>query len=29
VHRSRVMRKLGVDNLVDLVKKSTAMGWTE
>jgi len=29
VHRSRIMRKLGVDNLVDLVKKSTAMGWTE
>jgi len=29
VHRSRVMRKLGVDNLVDLVKKSTALGWTE
>jgi two-component system response regulator FixJ len=29
VHRSRVMRKLGVDNLVDLVKKATAMGWTE
>jgi two-component system response regulator FixJ len=29
VHRSRVMRKLGVDNLVDLVKKSTAMGWTD
>jgi two-component system response regulator FixJ len=29
VHRSRVMRKLGVDNLVDLVKKSAAMGWTE
>ncbi len=29
VHRSRVMRKLGVDNLVDLVKKSTAMGWTQ
>ena len=29
VHRSRVMRKLGVDNVVDLVKKSTAMGWTE
>jgi two-component system response regulator FixJ len=29
VHRSRVMRKLGVNNLVDLVKKSTAMGWTE
>jgi two-component system response regulator FixJ len=29
VHRSRIMRKLGVDNLVDLVKKATAMGWTE
>ncbi len=29
VHRSRIMRKLGVDNLVDLVKKSTSMGWTE
>lgn len=29
VHRSRVMRKLGVDNLVDLVKKSTGMGLTE
>ena len=29
VHRSRVMRQLGVDNVVDLVKKSTAMGWTE
>ncbi len=29
VHRGRVMRKLGVDNVVDLVKKATAMGWTE
>jgi DNA-binding CsgD family transcriptional regulator len=29
VHRGRIMRKLGVDNVVDLVKKSTAMGWTE
>ncbi len=29
VHRSRVMRKLGVDNLVGLVKKAAAMGWTE
>jgi two-component system response regulator FixJ len=29
VHRSRVMRKLGVDNVVDLVKKATALGWTE
>jgi two-component system response regulator FixJ len=29
VHRSRIMRKLGVDNLVDLVKKATAMGWTQ
>jgi FixJ family two-component response regulator len=29
VHRSRIMRKLGVDNLVDLVKKATALGWTE
>lgn len=29
VHRGRIMRKLGVDNLVDLVKKATAMGWTE
>jgi FixJ family two-component response regulator len=29
VHRSRIMRKLGVDNVVDLVKKATAMGWTE
>jgi len=29
VHRSRVMRKLGVDNLVDLVKKASAMGWTD
>lgn len=29
VHRGRIMRKLGVDNVVDLVKKATAMGWTE
>lgn len=29
VHRGRVMRKLGVDNVVDLVKKATAMGWTD
>lgn len=26
VHRSRIMRKLGVDNLVDLVKRAAAMG---
>lgn len=26
VHRSRIMRKLGVDNVVDLVKRATAMG---
>ena len=26
VHRSHVMRKLGVDNVVDLVKRATAMG---
>jgi FixJ family two-component response regulator len=29
VHRSRIMRKLGVENVVDLVKKATAQGWTE
>jgi len=29
VHRARVMRKLGVHNLVDLVKRSTAMGLAE
>jgi len=29
VHRGRIMRKLGVDNVVDLVKKAAAMGWTE
>ncbi|MFC1781438.1 response regulator transcription factor [Planctomycetota bacterium] len=27
VHRSRIMRKLGVDNVVDLVKRATTMGW--
>ncbi|MFC1636509.1 response regulator transcription factor [Planctomycetota bacterium] len=26
VHRSRIMRKLGVDNAVDLLKRATAMG---
>jgi len=26
VHRSHVMRKLGVDNLVELVKRAAAMG---
>jgi len=26
VHRSHIMRKLGVDNVVDLVKRATAMG---
>jgi len=26
VHRSHIMRKLGVDNLVDLVKRAAAMG---
>ncbi len=26
VHRSRIMRKLGVDNVIDLVKTATAMG---
>ena len=26
VHRARVMRKLGVDNVIDLVKRSAAMG---
>jgi len=29
VHRTHVMRKLGVHNLVDLVKRSTAMGLAE
>jgi two-component system response regulator FixJ len=29
VHRSRVMHKLGVDNLVDLVKRAVAMGFTD
>jgi DNA-binding NarL/FixJ family response regulator len=27
VHRGSVMRKLGVDNVVDLVKRATAMGF--
>ena len=27
VHRSHIMRKLDVDNIVDLVKKATAMGF--
>jgi two-component system response regulator FixJ len=27
VHRSRIMRKLGVDNVVDLVQRATAMGF--
>ena len=27
VHRSRIMRKLGVDNIVDLVQRATAMGF--
>lgn len=27
VHRSHVMQKLGVDNIVDLVKRATAMGF--
>ncbi len=26
VHRSHIMNKLGVDNIVDLVKRATAMG---
>jgi DNA-binding NarL/FixJ family response regulator len=26
VHRSRIMRKLGVDNVVDLDRRATAMG---
>jgi two-component system response regulator TtrR len=29
VHRARVMRKLGVDNLIDLVKRTAAMGLVE
>ena len=29
VHRAHVMRKLGVDNLVDLLKRATAMGLIE
>ncbi|MFC1792691.1 response regulator transcription factor [Planctomycetota bacterium] len=29
VHRALVMRKLGVDNVIDLVKRSTAMGLVE
>jgi two-component system response regulator TtrR len=28
-HRARVMRKLGVDNIIDLIKRSTAMGLVE
>jgi len=28
-HRSHIMHKLGVDNLVDLVKQSAAMGLLE
>jgi len=26
VHRSRIMRKLGADNVVDLLKRAAAMG---
>ncbi|OGP68656.1 MAG: hypothetical protein A2169_05335 [Deltaproteobacteria bacterium RBG_13_47_9] len=29
VHRSRTMRKLGVDNLIDLVKRAAVMGLVE
>jgi DNA-binding NarL/FixJ family response regulator len=28
-HRCHIMRKLGVDNVVDLVKRATAMGLVE
>lgn len=29
VHRSHIMQKMGVDNIVDLVKRATAMGFVE
>ena len=29
VHRSRIMQKFGVDNLVDLIKKTTVIGLVE